>query len=193
MVCTAIKFGIMYSRIRISQNSFPNCIYIYFQSHSWNSVRNYIIPKGIMKTRFEPRPLRMSSWNKLHTLDLNSGPLPKQQVFSQWTTKARYQSFPQINISSIENYQGLSFLPIWYGRFVPSTGIFSWTALWGIYVSMLLVQCQNTYNWCRGTGFESWVKSLIFFHADILGRLGSNLVFMFLVGLHMWNLELRYS
>ncbi len=36
--------------------------FIYFQSHSWYSVRNYIIPKGIMKTRLEPSLLRMSSW-----------------------------------------------------------------------------------------------------------------------------------
>ncbi len=158
---TANNFGNMYSRIRISQNSFPNFIYIlYFQSHSWDSVRNYKIPKGIMKSRFEPRLPRMSSWKKLHTLDLNSGPLHMQQVFSHWTTRARYCSFPQININSIENYQGLSFLPVtyWFGRFVPSTGIFSWTALLAIYVS--------------------WKRSLILFHADILGRLGSHLVFI---------------
>jgi hypothetical protein len=27
-------------------------------------------------------------------------------------------------------------------------------------------------------GFETWVRFLLFFHADILGRLGSNLVFI---------------
>jgi hypothetical protein len=31
-VCTANKFGIMYSRIRISQNSFPNFNYIFTKS-----------------------------------------------------------------------------------------------------------------------------------------------------------------
>jgi hypothetical protein len=41
-----------------------------------------------------------------------------------------------------------------------------------------VVQCQNTNNLCRGPGFESWKKSLILFLADILGRLGSNLVFI---------------
>jgi hypothetical protein len=78
---------------------------------------------------------------KLHTLALNSGPLPKQQVFSHLTTKARYLNSPQINIISIENYQGLSFLPVtyWFGRFAPSTGIFSSTALWEVSVSGLLV------------------------------------------------------
>jgi hypothetical protein len=40
---------------------------------------------------------------QLHTLYLNSGPLHKQQLFCHWTTKARYQMFPQINISSIQN------------------------------------------------------------------------------------------
>ncbi len=31
----------------------------------------------------------------------------------------------------------------------------------------LMVQCLNTFYWCRGPGFDSWVWSLIFFHADI--------------------------
>ncbi len=38
---------------------------IYLLSHSWYSVRNYWIPKGIMKTRFEPRLPRMSSHGKI--------------------------------------------------------------------------------------------------------------------------------
>jgi hypothetical protein len=42
----------------------------------------------------------------------------------------------------------------------------------------LVVRCQNTYKSCRGPGFESWVRFFIFFHADILGRQGSNLVFI---------------
>jgi hypothetical protein len=42
----------------------------------------------------------------------------------------------------------------------------------------LVVQRQNTDNCCRGLGFESWMCNLTFFHADILGRLGSNLVFI---------------
>jgi hypothetical protein len=48
----------------------------------------------------------------LHTLDLSLGPLHQLQVFCHWTIKARYQRCPQINISSIQNYQGLSFLPV---------------------------------------------------------------------------------
>ncbi len=75
---TANNFGLTYSWKRISQNSFPNFIYII--PNSWYSVRSYIIPKGIMKTRFEPRVPRMSSWksNKHNTLDLNSGPLASE-------------------------------------------------------------------------------------------------------------------
>jgi hypothetical protein len=42
----------------------------------------------------------------------------------------------------------------------------------------LVVQCQNTWYCCSGPGFESCLWSLMFFHADILGRLGSNLVFI---------------
>ncbi len=58
---TANNIGFMYSRKRISQNLFPNFIYIF--------------PKSIMKTRFEPRLTRMSSWKNIkhHILDLNSG------------------------------------------------------------------------------------------------------------------------
>jgi hypothetical protein len=56
----ANNFGIMYSRKRISQNSFPNLIYIFPKSFMiFYSVRNYKIPKGIMITRFEPRLPRM--------------------------------------------------------------------------------------------------------------------------------------
>jgi hypothetical protein len=63
---------------------------IHFQSHSWYSVRNLVIPKGIMETRFEPRLPRMSSWksNKNYTMDLNSGPLHHKQVCCHWTIKA---------------------------------------------------------------------------------------------------------
>ncbi len=129
--------------------------FIYFQSHLWYSVRNYKIPKGIMKTRFEPWLPRMSSWKKLHTMDSNSGPLHKKYIFCHWTTRARYQRYSLINISSIQNYLGLSFLSVtyWFDRFVPSTGIFTWPALWGLYVSGF--NGPNTWYWCRGPRFKS--------------------------------------
>ncbi len=92
MCRTANNFGLMYSRKRISQISF-----MHFQSHLWYSVINYIIPKRIMKTRFEPRPPGMSSWknNKFHTLELNSGSLHQKQGFCYWTINARYIMSPQ--------------------------------------------------------------------------------------------------
>ncbi len=51
--------------------------------------------------------------------------------------QSRYQRFPHINISSIQNYQGLILSDpfYWFGRFVPSTGIFTWTALRGAHIS----------------------------------------------------------
>ncbi len=49
---------------------------IYFQSHSWYSVRNYIIPKGIMKTRFEPGHPRMSLWKSSKITHLGFEPWP---------------------------------------------------------------------------------------------------------------------
>ncbi len=65
--------------------------FIYFQSHSWNFVRNYVIPKGIMKTRLESRLPRKSSWKSInyYILDLNSGHLHRKHVFCHWTIKAR--------------------------------------------------------------------------------------------------------
>ncbi len=38
----------------------------------------------------------------------------------------------------------------WFGRFVPSTGILTWTPLWNYLVSTLMVQWQNTCLWCKG-------------------------------------------
>jgi hypothetical protein len=63
---------------------------------------------------------------KLHTLDLNSRPLHMWQVFCHWTIKADIKCQPHINISSIQNYQGLILAGhfYWFGRFVPSTSIF---------------------------------------------------------------------
>jgi hypothetical protein len=51
--------------------------------------------------------------------------------------QSRYQRFPHINIGSIQNYQGLILAGhfYWFGRFVPSTGIFTTPAVWELYVS----------------------------------------------------------
>ena len=66
--------------------------------------------------------------------------------------KRNISSF-QENVSSIQNYQGHVILAghfYWFGRFVPSTGIFKWTGLWCHSVSALMVQWQNTCLWCKG-------------------------------------------
>ncbi len=131
-----------------------------------------------MKTRFEPRLPRMSSWNKLHNLDLNSGTLQMLQVFCHWTikadTKGSYISI-LIPLRTTKN----SFLSV---TFTGSADLFS--QLGSSHVQLcgdtmylaLVVQCQNTYSCCRGPGSESWMWILLCFHADILGRL--NLVFI---------------
>jgi hypothetical protein len=138
-----------------------------------------------MKTRFEPRLPRMS-WKNIHTLDMNSGPLHHKKVILSLDHQSK---IPQINISSIQNYLGLSFLPVW--QICSFNWVFTSTALWGLYVSGFDGPMSKTYYWCKG--FESWVWNLLFFHADILRRLGSNLVSIVFLGLHMWNLELRYG
>jgi hypothetical protein len=50
--------------------------------------------------------------------------------------------------------------------------------LWGQYISALMVQWQNTYLGCRVPEFKFRVCFLYLFHGDILGSLGSNLVFI---------------
>ncbi len=135
-----------------------------------------------MKPRFEPRLPRMSSWKniKLHTLDSTSGPLHQQQVFCHWTIKARYHMFPQINISSIQNYQ-LSFLLVTFtglADLFPQLGSSDEQLCGDSMYLALMVPLKNTYFWCRGLGSNPGLWSLIFVHADILGRLGSNLVFI---------------
>ncbi len=82
----------------------------------------------MMKSRFEPRLPRMSSWKNsiLHNLDLNSGPLEWARILS-----LNHQSkITKINISFIQNCHSCRF-----GRFVSWTGVFPWTALWALYVS----------------------------------------------------------
>ncbi len=59
---TANNYGLMYSRKRISQNSFPNFVHIIPKSFMvFCQELQYIIPKGIIKTRFEPRLPRMKN------------------------------------------------------------------------------------------------------------------------------------
>ncbi len=78
---------------------------------------NYKIPKGIMKTKFEPRLPRMS-WKNI-----------KFQVFCPWTIKAIYYLIlvPFRTTKACHSCR--------FGRFVPSTGVFKSGALWGLYVT----------------------------------------------------------
>jgi hypothetical protein len=80
---TANSFGLMYSRKRISQNSFPNLIYIFpksfmiFCQELHNPKRNY---ENQICTK-APKDVIMKKKIRHHTLDLNSVPLKHQQVF----------------------------------------------------------------------------------------------------------------
>ncbi len=56
---------------------------------------NYIIPKGIMKTRFEPWLPRMSSWKVINiTLDLNSDPFASQAGILLLDHQSWYRNTP---------------------------------------------------------------------------------------------------
>jgi len=103
----------------------------------------------------------------------------------------------QENISSIQNYQGLSFLPVtftgladlfpqmrsWHEQFCRDT----MHQLWCSMVAKYLLVMQEAWVQIRSVFY------LILFHEDILGGLGSNLVFIipfgntsFLMEYHDW-------
>jgi hypothetical protein len=126
----------MYSRKRTSQNSFSNFISIFpksfmifcqalqdpkrnYENQIWTWAPKHVIMKKTQHSGFE-------LWTPANFTSILS--LGHQ---------SRYQNLPHINISSIQNYQGLILAGhfYWFGRFVPSTGIFRSTALWEHYVS----------------------------------------------------------
>ncbi len=65
-----------------------------------------------------------------HLIDFNSGTLHHSQVLCHWTIKARYHKSILVPFKTTKDCHSCRF-----GRFVPSTGVFTWTALWGFYVS----------------------------------------------------------
>ncbi len=101
---------------------------------------------------------------KLHTLDLNSGTLHMWQVFCHWTIKADSKGF---HISILVPFRTTkdSFLPVTFtglADLFPQLGSLH-QQLCGKFVYLpLMVQCHNTYNYCRGPGFESSVNFIIF-------------------------------
>ncbi len=148
-------------------------------------------PKKNYETRFEPRLPRMSSWKniKLHTLDWNSGPLHHKQVFCHWTIKARYHMLILVPFRTTKDCHSCSGL----ADLFPQLGSLHEQLCGNSVYLALMVQSQKTYYWCRGSGFESWLWSLLFFHADILWRLGSNLVFIVPFRTSYGEFELRYG
>ncbi len=192
IIFTANNFWIIYSRKRIGQNSFPNFIYIFPQSFMI-FCQELLDPKRKPDLNLGSQGCHHEKLLNFTPLDLNSGPLHQYQVLCHWTTTARYLSFQQINISSLQNYQRLSFLPVTFtglAALFPQLG--SWHDNDKILISVAGVLGLNP------------ECSLIFFHADILVGLGSNLVFKVPFGitflqrprsveLHMWNSELRYG
>jgi hypothetical protein len=99
--------------------------------------------------------------------------------------KRNISSF-QENVSSIQNYQGLSFLPVTLtglGDLFPQLGS-SHDYLCGTIIQQLwwssgkILACD-----ARGSEVKSSVLCLLLFHAYILGSLGSNLVFIIPFGI----------
>jgi hypothetical protein len=92
----------------------------------------------------------------------------------------------QENVSSIQNYQGLSFLPVTFtclADLFPQLG-FRHGQLCGNVIhqhwwsSDKILACD-----ARGPEFKSSMLCLLLFHAYILGSLGSNLAFIIPFGI----------
>jgi hypothetical protein len=101
-------------------------------------------------------------------------------VFCHWTISADTKGS---HISILVPFRTTkdSFLPVTFndlGDLFPQLGSSHEQLCGDSWYLALVVQCQNTYKCCRCPRFVSWVRFLIFYHADILGRLGSNLVFI---------------
>ncbi len=176
---TANNFGIMYSRKRISQNSFPNLINIFpksfmiFCQELQDPKRNY---ENQIWTPKAPKDViikkKIASW--IWTLDPCMW-----QVLCHWTIKADTKGF-HISILVPFRTNKDSFLPFtyWFGRFVPSTGILTSTALWGLPVSGFGSPMSKYLQLLQG----SWVR-ILGVNFDIFScwhpwRLSSNLVFI---------------
>jgi hypothetical protein len=90
------------------------------------------------------------------------------------------------NVSSLQNYQGLSFLPVTF------TGLADLFPQLGSSNCQLCGKVIHQHWWsrgkilvcdARGLEFKSYVLCLLLFHAYILGSLGSNLVFIIPFGI----------
>jgi hypothetical protein len=96
---------------------------------------------------------------KLHTQDLNSGPLHMWQVLCHWTNKAETKGS---HISILVPFRTTkdSFLPVTFtglADLFPKLGSFHEQLCgYSVYLAWV-VQCQNTYNCYSVLGFKSWV------------------------------------
>ena len=122
---------------------------------------------------------------KLHLSTLNLDNMIPKGISHTSVQNPTYE-FQNRNISSIQNFQGLSFLPVTFtglADLFPQLG--SWHGqlcgdnmykLW--WSSGKILACD-----ARVPEFKSRVLCLILFHDDILGSLGSNLVFIIPFGI----------
>ncbi len=133
-----------------------------YLGQTWLSLRNKYL---ILRSKYFYFPhigtyilkIHLSTWN----LDYMIPKGISHTLVQNPTYKFQNRNLRSIheNISSIQNYQGLSLLPVtftaWFGRFVPSTGSWHGQLCGDIMYLALIVQWQNTCQWCRGPEFKS--------------------------------------
>jgi hypothetical protein len=119
---------------------------------------------------------------KLHSLELNSGPLHMWQVFCHWTIKADTKDS---HISKLFPFRTSkdSFLPVTFNGLAdlfpqPSHKQLCGNSVYWLWRSNVKILTTVAWVLCSNPGCEFYY----FFHADILGRLGSNLVFIVPLG-----------
>ncbi len=134
--------------------------------------------------------LHLSTWNLDYMIPKGISHTSVQNP--TYTFQKRNISSIQENISSIQNYQGLSFLPVTFtglADLFPQLGSWHGQLCGDIINQLWWSSAKILAGWCRGPEFKSRVWCLLLFHDDILGSLGSNLVFIIPFGITLFLTE----
>jgi hypothetical protein len=171
-LCTANKFGIMYSRIWLSQNLFPNFIYIFLK------VIHDILSGTTRSQKELWKPdLNLGSQGCLHEKNFSiwiwtwDPCISIASILCHWTIKADTLG-SRISILVPFRTTEDSFLPVTFtglGDLFPQLGSSQEQLFGDPQYLALVVQCKNTYNCCRGPGFGFRVRFLYFFMLTSLG------------------------
>ena len=157
----------------------PSEICIWFKGEHISNKYFYFSQIGIYILK-----IHLSTWNLDYMIPKGISHTSVQNPTYEFLK--RNISSIQENLSSIQNYQGLSFLPV---TFTGLAHVYSQLRSWH---GQLCGDILHHPWWSSGKilacdagepEFKSWLLCLQLFHYDILGSLGSNLVFIIPFGI----------